>query len=242
MRVDLDEQRLRVADALVSAMSGDPAERQRLLGVKGAALEAATSANLSVLTSPTAPAIERYTGVLYDAVDVDSLDSSARRVLEESVLIVSGLWGLVAPGDPIPNYKLKMGARLGSIGRLSTWWRPALTGALIRTSTTRVIWNLLPGEHDVALGRAWPDASGPTEHYSARFLQTNAKGDLVAVSHWNKFLKGALVRHLVENPGTAAADLLCWEHPSGYQLNEELTVVAHGRTTLMFVKNDQPVR
>ena len=32
--------------------------------------------------------------------------------LDESVLIVSGLWGLVSPGDPIPFYKLKMSGRV----------------------------------------------------------------------------------------------------------------------------------
>ena len=56
--------------------------RAKLLGVKGAALAAATRANLAVRTAPTLPAIERYTGVLYDALDAGSLSVAERRRLD----------------------------------------------------------------------------------------------------------------------------------------------------------------
>lgn len=241
MRVDLDEQRVLVADALVAAMSRDESQRQRLLGVKGDTLAAATDANRTVLDTPTAPAIERYTGVLYDAIGIGSLDATARSVLDGSVLIVSGLWGLVAAHDPIPNYKLKMGARLEPLGRLSTWWRPAISDAFDTIGHTGVIWNLLPKEHDAALTPVWNRGSGYTSCYAATFLQRNTNGRLVAVSHWNKFLKGALVRHLVEHPVVTPGDLLTWEHPSGFVLDEHRSVVDDDRTTLMFV-NDDPAR
>src|SRR6478735_8706687 len=65
---------------------------------------------------PTMPAIERYTGVLYKELDAASLGAVARRRMDRSVLTVSGLWGLVAPSDPIPHYKLKMSARVDPLG------------------------------------------------------------------------------------------------------------------------------
>jgi hypothetical protein len=43
-------------------------------------------------------------------------------------LMGGGLWGVVAPRDPIPDYKLKMGASIGRLGKLSTWWRPMAGG------------------------------------------------------------------------------------------------------------------
>lgn len=237
MRIDLDRQRLEVVAALVDAMSADTDQRQRLLGVKGEALESATAANRTLDTSPTRPAIERYTGVLYDAIDAGSIEGSARGVLEDSVLIVSGLWGLVAPTDPIPLYKLKMGARLRSLGRLSTWWRPAIGAALDTIGRGRIVWNLLPREHDAALAHAWGPGYGPVEHYSVSFLQPNTRGELVAVSHWNKFLKGALVRHLVEHPSATPADLVEWRHPSGFLLDEKRSRAGDRGTALVFVKD-----
>lgn len=237
MATDLDEQRQVVVAALATAMRANQATRSSLLGVKGTALAAATEANRQLLTAPTMPAIDRYTGVLYSALDAGSLAARARTRLDRSVLIVSGLWGLVAPGDPIPDYKLKMGASLPRLGKLSTWWRPAIDeqlAALLQARPRRgPVWNLLPNEHDAA----W---SGPSEStaYRVRFLEPGRGGELVAVSHWNKHLKGALVRFLVEHPGASVDELAGWKHPSGYVLDPDRTVVEGNRVQLELVKRD----
>jgi cytoplasmic iron level regulating protein YaaA (DUF328/UPF0246 family) len=233
MAVDLDDQRAQVIRSLQTAMRGSAAARGRLLGVKGDALAAATEANRSVLTAPTSPAIDRYTGVLYGELDAASLPAPARRRLGRSVLILSGLWGLVAPDDPIPDYKLKMGATLGRAGRLATWWREPLTDALATIARGRVVWNLLPAEHDAA----WHAQEVPSrEHHTVRFLERRPDGSLRAVSHWNKLLKGALVRHLLEHPDSTAADLATWDHPLGYRLAPGLTVASGPATVLSFVQ------
>jgi hypothetical protein len=232
MAVDLDEERLLVMRALVRAVRGNAAARAGLLGVKGDALVAATRADRTVASAGTRPAIERYTGVLYDALDAPGLPASARRRLPASVLIVSGLWGLVAPTDPIPDYKLKMGASLPGLGRLSTWWRPALSVRLADVARGRRVWNLLPREHDAA----WAAPSGLAQ-VSVEFLEPARDGRLVAVSHWNKFLKGALVRHLLEHPRTTPGDLLGWEHPSGFRLDPTRTTTDGDRTTLRLVRS-----
>lgn len=234
MAVDLDERRTTLIAALHTAMRGSTAARGKLLGVKGEALDAATAANRSVLAAPTSPAIERYTGVLYGELDAPSLPAAARRRLSRSVLIFSGLWGLVAPGDPIPDYKLKMGASLARVGRLATWWREPLTGALAEVARGRVVWNLLPGEHDAA----WHPQDVPLrDQYTVRFLERRPDGSLRAVSHWNKLLKGALVRHLLEHPDHGPSELAQWEHPLGYRLAPDLTAAADGRTLLSFVQD-----
>ena len=130
MTFDLDDRRQRVLAALACAMRRSEAERGKLLGVKGVALAAATEANRTVMSAPTKPAIERHSGVLYDALDRGSLAPAHRRRFDRSVVIISGLWGLVTPADPVPDYKLKMGAKLGRLGVLSTWWRDELTTRL----------------------------------------------------------------------------------------------------------------
>jgi cytoplasmic iron level regulating protein YaaA (DUF328/UPF0246 family) len=236
MAVDLDDRRLQLAEELRRAMTGSAAARGRLLGVKGEALAAATEANLAVRTSPTTPAIERYTGVLYGELDAASLPPAARRRLLRSVLVLSGLWGLVAPGDPIPDYKLKMGATLGGAGRLASWWREPLTDALAATARGRVVWNLLPSEHDAA----WRPEQVPTRaHHTVRFLERRPDGSLRAVSHWNKLLKGALVRFLLEHPQAGVEDLAGWDHPLGYRLAPELTDQVGVATRLSFVQQDR---
>ena len=227
----LDPRREEVLAALGAAMRAPEAARSTLLGVKGKALAAATAANRGVRTAPTLPAIERYTGVLYDALDHGSLPAAHRERLNSSLLIFSGLWGAVAPADPIPDYKLKMGATLPRLGKLSTWWRGDLSAAIATAAAGRTVWNLLPNEH----AAAW-DAPAGLAQITVRFLEPRPDGSLSAVSHWNKYLKGALVRYLLANPGAGPADLRTWKHPSGFRLDAALTEHRAGLTVLCLVK------
>jgi len=226
----LDVRRQQVLVALARAMKGSGVSRAKLLGVKGVALAAATEADLLAATAPTLPAIERYTGVLYDALAYAGRPASIRRRIDHQVRIFSGLWGMVAPRDAIPDYKLKMGASLGRIGKLSTWWRPAITEVLADDVAARAVWNLLPNEH----AAAWaPDLSGgpasPRSVISVRFFDTVTRGgrsELVAVAHWNKLLKGALVAHVVAEQLTDPADLVDFVHPLGYRYAPTRTELA----------------
>jgi cytoplasmic iron level regulating protein YaaA (DUF328/UPF0246 family) len=231
MAIDLDERRTQVLIALVKAMRGSEAARAKLLDVKGRALQAATVANRDARTSPTRPAIERYTGVLYDALDHGSLTAAQRRRLDEIVLIFSGLWGLVAPPDPIPDYKLKMGALLPGLGKLSSWWRDELSARLAERASGRRVWNLLPNEH----AAAWrPPVDLP--QWSVRFLERRSDGSLSAVSHRNKALKGALVRHLLAHPSAEPEDLSGWSDADGAVYEASVTEDRTGRAVVSMVE------
>jgi cytoplasmic iron level regulating protein YaaA (DUF328/UPF0246 family) len=235
MAVDLDARREKVLDALVKTARWSAVRRQKLLGVKGDALAAATAANATVRTAPTLPAIERYTGVLYDALDAGSLRAADRKRLELSVLIVSGLWGLVAPSDPVPDYKLKMGATLPGPGKLQSFWAQDCTAALLERAgsgrSASTVWNLLPIEHDTV----WRPPAGFAQ-YRVKFLERKADGSLVAVAHWNKLLKGALVRWLLAHPVAGPEDLGEWDHPLGYRLDVSRTETGPSGTTLVLVQ------
>src|SRR3546814_1109419 len=135
-------------------------------------LRAARQAGATAPRALTMPAIERYTGVLYGELDWASLPRAARGRGADQVRIVSGLWGLVAPLDPIPHYKLKMSASLPDIGRLSTWWRPRLAPTVASLVADRVVWDLLPNEHSAAMD--WTSAH-PARRVTVRFLDEDRK-------------------------------------------------------------------
>ena len=100
---------LAFADALAPA-------RERVLDALDPALR----------TAPTAPASRVYTGVLFQALGLPKLPAAARR----RVLIFSGLWGVLRPGDRIPAYKLPIATRVPELGPLAAHWRPPLRDAL----------------------------------------------------------------------------------------------------------------
>jgi len=239
---ELDDRRLEVATCLSAFAEGSSqAALAKLLGVKGDALAAAVTADRRLLRSGTRAAIDRYTGVLYDALDAPSLGAVERRRLRSQVVIFSGLWGAVRPGDPVPDYKLKMGATLPGLGVLSTWWREAVTAALAPVVARRVVWDLLPGEHRAAWSPAPSGAGGPAAILTVRFLDEQApvggERRFSTVSHWNKLLKGALVRHVLATQLTGPDGLDAFEHPQGYRYDPTLTVVLRSRTELSFVRS-----
>ena len=175
-------------------------------------LEALAAQGDDVASAPTRPAIDRYIGVLYQHLDWRSLPPEAKALGSRTVLIASGLWGLSAPRDPLPDYRLKMGASLPPLGKLSTWWRPHLTAALAERLAGRLVWDLLPNEH----AAAWVPAEVPARRrVTVRFVDARGR----TVSHWNKLLKGALVRHLLTARPSGPEDLVDWAHPSGYRVD-----------------------
>src|SRR5699024_11183591 len=112
-----------VLEALTAASSRRDAAT--LLGV-GASLGAQIARNTTLTEAPTAPADQVYTGVLYAAAGLAELTGAARRRANASVRIVSALWGVLAPGDRIPAYRLSMGTTLPGIGPLARYWSSAL--------------------------------------------------------------------------------------------------------------------
>ena len=99
--------------------------------------------NQDIFNSPCAPAIERYTGVVYEHIDWITLSEKAKKYMEKYVLIFSGLFGILTPMTPIPNYKLKM-----NVLSLQHHWKPILTEAL---QDENPIIDLLPQVHRLVL-------------------------------------------------------------------------------------------
>ncbi len=191
----LTDRRERVVEALAAAGGGDT----RLLGVKGAHLDRAQLANRTLLGAPTLPAWRRYTGVVWDHLDPASLAAGDRR----RILVVSGLTGVARGDDPLPDYRLKMGANLPPLGKLSTWWRPAVTDELARVARgrtarrPRVLVDLLPKEHRAA----WSPADD-TPVVTVEFVdRTGAPG-----GHFAKAAKGVLARRLLLDGWDAIED------------------------------------
>src|SRR5207244_2537867 len=82
--------------------------------------------NADLLVAPTARADAIYTGVLYESLDLPTLDPAARRRASRWLGIVSSVFGLVRPADRIPSYRLAGGVNLPGLGVVSAHWRSHL--------------------------------------------------------------------------------------------------------------------
>ena len=183
--------REQLAERLARIGGGD----EKLLGVGGKHLLRAQASNSSLLGSPSRPAWQRYTGVVWDHLSVSTLSPRARSLASSSVAVISGLLGVVAIDDPTPDYRLKMGASLAPFGKLSTWWRPDLTEALDEWLEGRFVVDLLPNEHRAA----WePDIDRFAGFVSVTFVEQDGSKKGAVVGHDAKAAKGMLARHLLE--------------------------------------------
>jgi cytoplasmic iron level regulating protein YaaA (DUF328/UPF0246 family) len=149
--------------------------------------------NRELLAAPAGPAAEVYTGVLYDALGLPALHD--RGVTTDQVLIFSGLWGVLRPGDRIPHYRCSAGVKLPAVGPVSAAWRKALRAPLAAHVGDQLVVDLRSG----AYASLWtPGANAVT----LRVLHERESGGVVkrsVVSHFNKATKGRLTRALLES-------------------------------------------
>ena len=142
--------------------------------------------NAALWTAPTLPAVRRYTGVLYDALDFPSLGPVARARALGRLAVGSALFGLVMAGDPVPAYRLSAASALPASPTMGARWRPALEPVLAGLSGLVV--DLRSGSYE-ALGRL-PGA------VTVRVLTEHPDGRRTIVSHHNKSHKGRVARLL----------------------------------------------
>jgi cytoplasmic iron level regulating protein YaaA (DUF328/UPF0246 family) len=201
--------------AAVASLSRNRAASMKALKL-GPTQAAEVDRNRSIRSSPTMPAIERYTGVLYDALDAETLSAAQRAFAHGAVAVHSALFGLVAADDLIPAYRLSFDSRLSperAAPTLKKRWAPAVSGELAQRPG--VILDLR-SEGYVGLGPA-PIRDGA--HY-VRVLARGEDGEARALNHFNKQAKGLLARALIEAgiEFHRTDELLEWARGEGYEL------------------------
>ncbi|MFP7760792.1 YaaA family protein [Marisediminicola sp. LYQ134] len=146
--------------------------------------------NRALGSSATMAAVDRYTGVLYDALDSASLSSEARSLAGEAVVIHSALFGFVGALDPIPAYRLSHDSRLPGSSLASVWREPL---AHILDQTSGLVLDLRSESYS-SMG---PLASG-ADRWFVRVVARGEDGVGRALNHFNKKGKGQFVRRILE--------------------------------------------
>jgi cytoplasmic iron level regulating protein YaaA (DUF328/UPF0246 family) len=183
---ELDGVRTGLVDELVGLAADVPAARAALGLTPGQ--DAEITRNAVLRDSPTMPALQRYSGVLYDALDLGSLRGTAAARARSRLVVGSALFGLVRADDPIPAYRLSASAKLPSGGTLAARWRPALEPVLAAVAAGELVIDLRSGSY-AGLGRV-PGA------VAVDVLAELPDGSRKVISHFNKAHKGRLARLL----------------------------------------------
>ena len=181
------------------------------LGPKGAP---EVQRNRDVLSSPVMPALERYTGVLFDALDLSSLSPRAHSWVMDTVAVFSALLGVIRASDPIPAYRLSFDSKLSG-GPLASQW--AVVG--------NAVWEEVPGfVLDLRSEGYRKLAPVPADRGVFIALVTEGPvGSRPALGHANKSVKGRLVRALAESGAQleSVQDVVSWGAAHGYHCDAD---------------------
>lgn len=210
----------------LAALAADPEATVRALKL-GRTQLAEVDRNAAVLTSPTMPVIDRYTGVLYDALDAATLTEPARAFAGRHLLVHSALLGPVGGLDLVPAYRLSHDSRLPGLA-LKKHWGSDVSAEL--ESRAGLLLDLR-SEGYVSLGAA---AAHPDRLF-LRVVTDGADGRTRALNHFNKKSKGLFTRALMQNGQdfTGVDELLAWAPTAGFTLRPgapgelELVVTGH---------------
>jgi len=142
--------------------------------------------NTRLVTAPAAAAGRVYSGVLYEALGLATLDTASRRRAGRWLLVVSALFGAVRMGDRIPAYRLSMAVNLPPLGPLVTAWRGPLAAALPRVAGRGLIVDCRSSTY----AAAWV----PRSPLARRWVQIRVPGATSLAKH----TRGLVARHLCE--------------------------------------------
>ncbi|MBX7551357.1 peroxide stress protein YaaA [Streptomyces sp. NPDC004232] len=182
-----------VLGELVELCAGDPDQNEKAREVLGLSegLRGEVAKNAGLPTAGARPAGEIYTGVLYDALGLATLDTAAKQRAARSLLVFSGLWGAVRVTDRIPSYRCSMGVKLPGLGALGAHWRAPMADVLPEAAGSGLVLDL----RSAAYAAAWkPKGEVAGRTATVRVLHAPTRK---VVSHFNKATKGRIVRSLL---------------------------------------------
>lgn len=193
--------------------------------------------NDTLFSAPTMPAIERYTGVLFDALSVETLEGQARAWLDDAVFVQSAAFGRISATDLIPSYRLSASSLLpglsiaGKAATLKQFWQSAheLVDARRELTTGQEFTLDLRSKDYVSLA---PIDRSACVGMWVNVVSRGEDGVVRALNHFNKAAKGRLARLLAITRPTvsSATDFLDWARANQVECvqdsDEQLTVVA----------------
>lgn len=135
---------------------------------------------------PSLKAIQRYTGVVFDALEYNSLKTDEQKYIDENVYVFSNLFGPLRADDMIPDYRYKQGAKLPNIN-VEKFYKDNFSQALDDELGDEIL--------DIRAG-----------HYEKFYKIKKANvvtikfiKDGKVVSHWAKYHRGKLLRMIAQN-------------------------------------------
>ena len=143
------------------------------------------------------PAIYTFSGDVYQGIDVFSMSGKEVNALQDQLVILSGLYGVLKPLDLIQAYRLEMGTSLeiGSHKNLYSFWKDTLTAHLnTQMEASETLVNLASNEYFSAL-----NAKSLQMKVVSPVFKDWKNDKLKIISFYAKKARGLMVRYAIQN-------------------------------------------
>jgi cytoplasmic iron level regulating protein YaaA (DUF328/UPF0246 family) len=137
---------------------------------------------------PFTEAINRYSWVVFNAIDYVWMTKSAKSFFEENILIMSGMYWIIKPLDCIWNYKLPIETQW-----LYNFWWDKITNILNEINPDYIV-NLLPNSYLKIINPKKINS----KIININFL-TEKEWKIVKFTHWVKKHRWEFLKNICEN-------------------------------------------
>ena len=165
-------------------------------------------------------AIFAFNGDVYDGIDANTINTSNHKKLQNSLRILSGLYGILKPFDKIKAYRLEMGTKISINGskNLYDFWKENVTKSLVNeVNENDIIVNLASNEYFSVI-----DQSLISNTIVSPQFKDFKNGKLKIISFYAKKARGLMTRFLIDNEINSLSDIESF-NSSGYMFSQNET-------------------
>lgn len=166
------------------------------------------------------PAIYAFNGDVYRGLDAYTIDQNHLERLQDTVRIISGLYGLLKPLDLIQPYRLEMGTKfpVGKNKNLYEFWKKQVTQALNEElQDDELFLNLASNEYFKAID---------TKALKVPVIDIDFKefknGEYKTIGIFAKLARGLMARYIIETNAKTLNDIKAFNY-EGYAFTESLS-------------------
>ena len=164
------------------------------------------------------PSIFTFNGDVYNGLDAFSLSNNQIKKAQNSLRILSGLYGLLKPLDLIQPYRLEMGTKLDIEGSINLYgfWKNKITKKINNELIEDELFvNLASNEYSSVIDKKTLN----TTMISPSFKDMK-NGKLKIISFYAKKARGMMVRYILDNEINNQEDLKGFDY-GGYSYSLE---------------------
>lgn len=167
-----------------------------------------------------AHAIAAFNGEVYRGFDAETLSEEKLKEAQDTVRILSGLYGVLKPLDVIYPYRLEMGTKWSVTPKTTSlykFWGTKIADALNEENEDGLIVNLASNEYFKAVDK---------KALKGRVITPNFKefknGDYKVIMVFAKRARGSMARYIVDHSIKNVEDLKAFD-TDGYRYDENLS-------------------